>query len=317
MLLENQIISVKWASKTKNYYIARGYVFTKYGDSFDVHIKDLPCGSDYVIAYKCDYCNKIKYKKYQAYNTQLKKSICKKDCCPNKDCMHQKTIEQNLIKYGVESTTYLQSVKDKIKATNLQRYGVENVFESQEFQQKAINTVLEKYGENNIFKTQYFKDKVKETNLQKYGVEHHMSLDCMKEKARTTRIKKYGDYHTIASHTFVNGVACSKRQLSLGKYLCGLVNFKIDNMFVDIYMEQENLIIEYDGKGHNLSVLFGQTSQDEFDQKERKRELFFIENGYTLLRVVNTKDQDFANELVLDYIKNKLIHNEVNVLEIS
>ena len=317
MLVENQIISVRWAKKTKNHYIEKGYNFTQYGDTFDVHIKDLPLGSDYIIAYQCDYCNEIKYKQYQAYNAQLRKSISKKDCCPNKDCVHKKTIEQNLIKYGVESTTQLKSVKDKIKATNLKRYGVENVFESSEFQQKAINTVLEKYGENNIFKTQYFKDKVKETNLQKYGVEHHMSLDCMKEKARTTRIKNYGDYHTIASHTFVNGVACSKRQLSLGKYLCGLVNFKIDNMFVDIYMKKENLIIEYDGKGHDLSVLFGQISQDEFNQKEKHRELFFIENGYTFLRVVNTKDKDFANEIVLDYIENKLIHNEVNVLEIS
>ena len=59
MVVENQKIEVKWCSPTKEWYINKGYKYTKYGDSFIVDLEDLQPTSTYKIQAKCDYCNEI------------------------------------------------------------------------------------------------------------------------------------------------------------------------------------------------------------------------------------------------------------------
>lgn len=41
MYNENQLVEVKWNSKTRKYYESKGYSFTNYGDVFFVKAKDL------------------------------------------------------------------------------------------------------------------------------------------------------------------------------------------------------------------------------------------------------------------------------------
>lgn len=317
MLIEEQEIEVRWSPKTKKHYEERGYIFTKYKDTFIVKLRDLPTGSDYKISYICDYCKEKSFRKYESYNRIKEKSVSKKDSCSKKECVNKKIKEQNLIKYGVEHHMELKDVRDKIARTNIQRYGVKNVFESQYFQDKATNTVRDKYGVDNIFQSNEFKKLCKDSNLIKYGVEHHMSLPEFQIKARNTRINNFGRYYTKASNTFVNGVACSRKQLELGEFLNGEINKEINGNVIDIYLEKLNLAIEYDGKGHNLSVVFGQITQDEFDKKEIIRNKSIINKGMTLLRVVNMSDKKFKNEIVLDFINDKLVTNELNTLVIS
>ena len=89
---ENQIVQVKWNNTNKNWYISKGYTYTKRFDSFDVKAKDLTPHSDKKINVVCDYCGKI-------FSTQFAlithgRKIIKKDCC-NK-CTGKKSNEISL-----------------------------------------------------------------------------------------------------------------------------------------------------------------------------------------------------------------------------
>lgn len=70
MLLTEKVIQ-KWNGKTKQYYIDKGYIFTKMGDEFEVKVEDLTKGSNVLIEVKCDcedcknpYLKPIKYSDY-------------------------------------------------------------------------------------------------------------------------------------------------------------------------------------------------------------------------------------------------------------
>lgn len=82
MLIENQKITIKWASKTKQYYQDKGYLFTKYGDCFDVKVMDLMPTVKKEVDVQCDYCGIIFKKPYGRYNYEMsgniKKCACKK-----------------------------------------------------------------------------------------------------------------------------------------------------------------------------------------------------------------------------------------------
>jgi hypothetical protein len=53
-------IGIKWHEKTAAFFIKKGYVFTKYSDSFVVNLADLPSGSNLKIKNICPLCRKEK-----------------------------------------------------------------------------------------------------------------------------------------------------------------------------------------------------------------------------------------------------------------
>lgn len=65
LLTEN--INIKWWYNTKQYYINKGYEFTKIGDVFSVKINDLPENSNIIVEVKCDYCGCVKSIRYSTY----------------------------------------------------------------------------------------------------------------------------------------------------------------------------------------------------------------------------------------------------------
>lgn len=81
MLDENQIVQVKWSGTNKEWYISRGYVYTKQGDTINVKAKDLPSGSNIHINIVCDICGREFSRSMKHYNNRPDKSICIcKDC---------------------------------------------------------------------------------------------------------------------------------------------------------------------------------------------------------------------------------------------
>lgn len=85
MLIENQQVLVKWHTNNKQWYINKGYEFTKYKDEFYVDVKDLTPGSKIKVDVKCDYCGKIipvawkdyihyKHNKYSCAHCRQKKT---------------------------------------------------------------------------------------------------------------------------------------------------------------------------------------------------------------------------------------------------
>lgn len=81
ILVKNQIVETTWNPTTKDWYVSKGYQFTKFRDKFNIKVEDLHPGSTVKVKVICDYCGEEIEKTYRDYLKQLKiypKSACKK-----------------------------------------------------------------------------------------------------------------------------------------------------------------------------------------------------------------------------------------------
>lgn len=204
-------------------------------------------------------------------------------------------------KYGVEYATQSKKIKNKTKQTNLKRYGVDCYAKTEECQQKMKQTNLNRYGVEYPFQSDIVKEKWKQTNLERYGVEHNMQLKEVLEKRKNTYFERYG-FDSAMKHPDVkakvvktmheNGTQkTSKQQLYLHGLYGGELNYPIKYYDVDICFPEEKICIEYDGGGHNLSVVFGDFTQEEFDQREIIRFHVIKREGYRQIKIISAKDK--------------------------
>lgn len=87
MLVENQKVETRWSSNNKEWYIAKGYVFTKIRDKLIVNAEDLMESSGVKVKVECDYCklvNTISYEKYIHSIKKYKNYACRS--CVGKRC---------------------------------------------------------------------------------------------------------------------------------------------------------------------------------------------------------------------------------------
>ena len=98
---------------------------------------------------------KTKRERYNGHTfTEEARSKLSRDCIlRDKDLMKSKMME----KHGVEHPMYLDSTKEKIRATNLERYGVEHPLQCETVQEKIRATNLERYGVEHYFQVPSFK----------------------------------------------------------------------------------------------------------------------------------------------------------------
>lgn len=151
---------------------------------------------------------------------------------------------------------------------------------------------------------------------------------CLTEAKRYSTMMNH-DGHAHISHTpkfremmeeMQNGeVPCSVGQQYLANMLNGRVNESVDWYYPDIIIG-DNIIVEYDGGGHNLSVKMGQITQEEFDKRERRRSVHLFSKGYKILRVVSEYDyfpvdEKLTEETIKNYIA-ELILSDNNELKI-
>lgn len=92
MLVENQKVEVRWTNATKKYYIDKGYIYTRNGDTFFVNVRDVLPNSGVRILVQCDYCEKKKYIRAQDYYRRTENET-QKYCCENRTCSQKKKIE--------------------------------------------------------------------------------------------------------------------------------------------------------------------------------------------------------------------------------
>lgn len=90
MLVEDQLVEIKWNNYTKQWYQDKGYIFTHVGDHFKIHIKDLMLTSSVKVLVKCDYCGRTYLKSYCDYNKSTKMGTQKNACS---HCGHKKSLE--------------------------------------------------------------------------------------------------------------------------------------------------------------------------------------------------------------------------------
>ena len=197
-------------------------------------------------------------------------------------------------KYGkdIVNISQVKEIQDKIKATNLERYGCEYSFQSEEVKKKIKETNNEKYGCNCVFQSKEVKDKIKQTIFKKYGVEYPLQSEEIKNKV-------------LDSFQFNGTGPSSRAQRYINYILNGTLNKHICGSLADIYIEKENIIIEYDGGGHFLNdKMNGNISPTkESLLREKEREDKIINNGYRMIRFIATKDRIPSDEVILNLIE--------------
>lgn len=145
--------------------------------------------------FNCIKCGKEVTKKKNESIEELGRFLCKQ-------C---KTKENNLRKYGVESTNSLKEVKRKKEQTCIKKYGVANVTYLENHKEKTIQTNQKRYGVDFAIQREDFKKKKEETILEnkklgKYKNSLKESQNSRKRFIDSQRKKlegQYGQLYTI------------------------------------------------------------------------------------------------------------------------
>ena len=324
MLILPQTVNIKCRPNNKKYLEPKGYNWI-YNELIEINVLDLRENAKVYVQVICDYCGKEFSQTYDKIILQNKNGIIHKDCC--KGCKGKKIKESNLIKYNVDNVAKLQSSKDKMKQTNLDKYGVEHNSQMEDVKQKKIGTSLFNWGKEFYFQTddckeksnQYYNDnfgvnypfqvkeirnKSIETCLIKYGTDNPSKNDEIKNKILQTFRDKFGCDNpmqveeiklkslekSIASLCKNGNIPTSKQQIYIHNLLGGKLNFTIKISALDIAFPEEKLYVEYDGGGHDLRVVFGKMTQEEFDKKEMRRYYYFKNKGWKMIRLISKND---------------------------
>lgn len=310
-MIISEHVEIKWMGSNKDWYTSKGYIWTKQGDSFLVNINEVSKGCRSLIDIKCDYCECIFQRTYKEWITLYEKSPIKKDACSKCRCL--KTKESNLVVYGVENTTQLDCVQDKIATTNLERYGVTNAIQNEHVKRKMQQTNLERYGVEVPAKNKDVIEKTKQTNLERYGSTTYFTSEEGKKKIKSIIREKYG-VDSVSQLDFVkakktstmykNGTTpTSSQQLYIQTLVGGKLNYPFSKSSLDIAFPKEKIYIEYDGGGHNLDVKIGVITQEEFDKKEQRRSFFLKDNGWREIRIISDNDKLPSDDIILDFVE--------------
>lgn len=304
LLLENETIEIEWTRRGKHIYTNKGYVFTRIGDKFQVKQTDISKKSHYLVKVLCDYCGKeyqtrmADYTRSLEVNPEIQKSSCK-------DCKPKKSEEICMMKYGVKTTLQLDEVKEKIKATNLERYGFENVSANKDILQKRINTTLERHGVEHPAQNKEIRQKQIDTTIERYGVPYSFLNEEVRNKGRES--------------LHANGnVTTSRQQCYIHNLVGGELNYPIGKYNIDILLD--DIVIEYNGGGHNLQVKFGNISEEDFVKRERSRDYYLKRRGYKLIKIETKRDRLPDDEQLIklinsciDYLKSGGTNSEINI----
>jgi hypothetical protein len=286
-MLISKYAKVKWNAFNKNYYVSKGYVFTRMRNIFDVKIEDLQLKSNSFIEMKCDYCGVLVTKRYSTYINCRKHT--QKDCCDNVNCMKQKREETMLLKYNVKNAAHVKELQEKKEETNVKKYGHKTALLNKDVRNKTQKTIIKIYGVTHISKSETIKNKKCETSLRKYGVKHTLQSKEVLEKSRQSMYK--------------NGTQkCSKQQKYLHNLLGGGLNYPVNTLSLDIAFIEDMIYLEYDGSGHKLNIKFGLYTEKEFEHRERKRKYFLKNKGWKVIIINSIKDFLPSDKIILALI---------------
>lgn len=321
-------VKVKPSGKTIQYYRDLGYD-AKYLQPLVIKIEDLQMGSHVQIEVLCDMCKEnIITVSYDRYNKSIKQTgsfVCK-ECIPKK---RSQTIYD---KYGVDNAAKAEQFKEKMRQTNIERYGVPYCSQTKECIEKREKTMLDRYGVINNSQLPDYQEKFRKTCIEKYGESFYNIFSqrafdtfykntgynnpsqspVVREKVKQTCIERYGyEYNLqmpevrekITQTLYVNSSQkVSKQQSYINNLYQGILNFPIKYYNVDIYLPNDNLIVEYDGGGHLLNVKTGRETQEEFNRKEIIRNNVIKNAGYKQIRIISSRDLLPSDQILLQML---------------
>ena len=281
MLLDNQKILIKWSARNKNWYISKGYNFTKNGDVFEVNPVDLSKGSHKKVKVKCDYCGKVVEVEWRDFLKHLnKKYACGK-------CRQRKTSEENLLQrrhylftQALEfckdsGYTFLTNEKEIFNSNSI----VEYICPKHGIHYTKIYALLLKHG---CSECQYEKIRLSpkqvEQSFQKYNGQVLNPEDYVNIKAKNLKVvcPDCGDVFITSYNSFMTskGQRCAKcaKSESQGEYAVRTILEKYKIKYIqeytfidckdknvlpfDFYLPEYNQIIEFDGLQHFIPSTF-------------------------------------------------------------
>jgi hypothetical protein len=198
-MIKYENIQININSYNRKYYDKLDY--NTDNDIINVKISDIPKKSHIKIPVICDYCDNEKIVTMKYY-TEKTKNNTKFACCSK--CGVLKIKENNLLKYGVESTFERSDVKEKIKNTVSEKYGVEHISQIQEIKDsKKIKYDLNKddislkikntWNNKNSEEIQKINEIREKTTLKKYNIKNiSQDLEIKEKKKQTFDIKYSG-----------------------------------------------------------------------------------------------------------------------------
>lgn len=283
MLLTKEV-EIKITKANISYYKEKGYLVSE-KDVIFIKTIDLQPQSEKRVIYKCDECGETinlswaSYLKKKEKNYSVLGDFCNK-CSKKKRAKWLK--QKNLLSYQLDY---------------------------QNRQKKREKTCLEKYGENNIMKTEKGKMSLEKTLLEKYGVDNIMKLPETREKiakalGTTNDIEKFYSKNGKEFYKY-NGVPCSGNQKHLQKLLGGELNYFLKYYTLDLFFEKDNLYLEYNGTGHNLSVIMGKKTFEEFEKDELKRYYILKSLGLKQIIFSSLKNRKLPSDQMILYIFEK------------
>lgn len=309
MILTKEV-EVKPRGKMIQYYRDKGYD-AKYNQPLIVNVSDLSKrGCCIKIDVLCDMCKQntmsVRYVDYYSTINKYGCYVCR-DCSFIRQKQHEieqygkvflqteefkeKSKRTLLNHYGVENPLQSEEIKAKCSITNMQRYGYTTPLQVPEFKEKSKHTMIERYGVDNASKSEEIKQKLKSTNIKKYGVDNPMKFPKIREKVNETLCKN-GNQKT------------SSQQLYLNNLYGGELNYQIKYYAIDICFLDEKLCIEYDGGGHDLRVVLGRLTKEEFNQKEIIRGNVIKHEGYKQMKIISSKDLLPSDEILLQMLSD-------------
>lgn len=271
-MIVDELIDIKITKRNKNYYNNLGY--NTNNKIIKVHSGDIQHKSEIIIHVICDYCGSVIEKTVAKYHRGHKNG-CNKDACEK--CKYLKIKEVHLLKYGVDSPMKVQSIRDKMQKSIKEKYGVDNI--------AFLPSTLTKR---------------KSTLMKRYGVENPMQSDIIKQRHHINQM-----YHDNV------GCIASIPQTQYAKIFGGKINIPIGNYFADILL-RDNIIVEFDGSGHDMRVRMGYISKEDFNQKEHVREKYFTERGYKIIRLKTKRDIVYAPDVAINILHTCILRLQYN-----
>jgi very-short-patch-repair endonuclease len=149
---------------------------------------------------------------------------------------------------------------------------------------------------------------------------------------RGKRCNECSTERKLRSKYIKNNAPVSLQQKYLHKLFGGELNYPVGKSLLDIAFIDNKIYIEYDGSGHNLSVVLKAKTQKEFDEYEKRRKYALYRRKWKEIRIISRKDRlpsdeiltfiyNFAlkilndnNYIVFD-IDNKIIKYKNNILQ--
>lgn len=140
---------------------------------------------------------------------------------------------------------------------------------------------------------------------------------CLGKKNRIVFFKKHGvikNVNAMETRAKNGHVPTSRQQI----YLSNLLNAKLNPYFknigyIDIVLEDDKLVIEYDGSGHYLGTQFGKYTYEEKLELDYKRDLQLRLLGYKVIRIESKNDYLPTDEVILEKIND--IKKYLNISE--